>query len=165
MAAKINWRRYGTKLRHCQPMYTSGGLRIDRQCPNRRYELRDCSIIANRHQRQSDLFALKLDLPVLAVPAVSEKKLFTVHSVAPRGFCNRGGSEVWVYRGSRVRSPPVLAVLAVYQRGSLLDGLAMYLSRDTKKFHDNESTHILHNFWTSTHRGEASPHPPGGVTA
>ena len=28
---------------------------------------------------------------------------------------------------------------------------------DTKKFHDNESTHILHNFWTSTHRGEASP--------
>jgi len=45
----------------------------------------------------------------------------------------------------------------VYQRGSLLDGLAMYLSCDTKKFHDNESTHILHNFWTSTHRGEASP--------
>ena len=42
--------------------------------------------------------------------------------------------------------------------GSLLDGLAMYLSRDTTKFHDNEGTHILHiNFWTSTHRGEASP--------
>jgi len=33
----------------------------------------------------------------------------------------------------------------------------LYLSCDTKKFHDNESTHILHNFWTSTHRGEASP--------
>jgi len=32
----------------------------------------------------------------------------------------------------------------------------MYLSCDTKKFHDNENTHILHNFWTSTHRGEAS---------
>jgi len=47
----------------------------------------------------------------------------------------------------------------VYQRGSLLDGLAMYLSCDTKKFHDNESTHILHNFWTSTHGGEASPFP------
>jgi len=45
----------------------------------------------------------------------------------------------------------------VYQRGSLLDGLAIYLSCDTKKFHDNESIHILHNFWTSTHRGEASP--------
>jgi len=30
-----------------------------------------------------------------------------VHSiaVAPPGFCD-GGSEVWVYRGSRVRSPP-----------------------------------------------------------
>ena len=33
----------------------------------------------------------------------------------------------------------------------------MYLSCDTKKFDDNESTHMLHNFWTSTHRGEASP--------
>ena len=57
----------------------------------------------------------------------------------------------------------VPVVLSVYQRGSLLDDLAMYLSCDTK-FHDNESTHILHNFWTSTHRGEASPpFPPGGA--
>jgi len=47
----------------------------------------------------------------------------------------------------------------VYQRGSLLDGLAMYLSCDTKKFHDNESTHILHNFWTSTHIGGLLPLP------
>ena len=74
-----------------------------------------------------------------------------------RQYFVTGGSEVWVYRGSRVRSPPVPVVLSVYQRGSLLDDLAMYLSCDTKKFHDNESTHILHNFWTSTHRGEASP--------
>ena len=65
-------------------------------------------------------------------------------------FVTAGGSEVWVYRGSRVRSPPVPVVLSVYQRGSLLDGLAMYLSCDAIKFHDNESTHILHNFWTST---------------
>ena len=50
-------------------------------------------------------------------------------------------------------------VLSVYQRGSLLDGLVMYLSCDTKKLHDNESTHILHNFWTSTHRGESFPPP------
>jgi len=86
--------------------------------------------------------------------------------VAPPGFCNRGGSEVWVYRGSRVRSPvPVPVVLSVYQRCCLLDGLAMYLSCDTKKFHDNESTHIIHNFWTSTHRGrELPPFPPGGAT-
>jgi len=77
--------------------------------------------------------------------------------VSPLGFCNRGGSEVWVYRGSRLRSPPVPVVLSVYQRGYLLDGLAMYLSCDTKKFHDNESTRILHNFWTSTHRVEAFP--------
>ena len=74
-------------------------------------------------------------------------------------FVTGGGSEVWVYRGSRVRSPPVPVVLSVYQRGSLLHGLAMYLSCNKKKFHDNESTHILHNFWTSTHRGEASPLP------
>ena len=79
-------------------------------------------------------------------------------------FVTEGGSEVWVYRGSRVRSPPVPVVLSVYQRGSLPDGLAMYLSCDTKKFHDNESTHILRNFRTSTHRGEASPLPPGGAT-
>ena len=85
-------------------------------------------------------------------------------AVAPPGFCNSGESEVWVYRGSRVRSPPVPVVLSVYQRGSLLDGLAMYSSCDTKKFYDNESTHILHNFWTSTHREEASPLPPGGAT-
>jgi len=86
-------------------------------------------------------------------------------TLAPPGFCNRGGSEVWVHRGSRVRSPPVPVVLSVYQRGSLLDGLAMYLSCETKKFHDNESTHLLHNFWTSTHRGrKLPPFPPGGAT-
>jgi len=34
------------------------------------------------------------------------------------------------------------------------------LSCDTKKFHDNESTHILHNFWTSTHRGRGNFPPP-----
>jgi len=59
----------------------------------------------------------------------------------------------------RQRSDQWPVVLSMYQRGSLLDGLAMYLSLyicDTKKFHDNESTHILHNFWTSTYRGEAS---------
>ena len=79
-------------------------------------------------------------------------------------FVTGGGSEVWVYRGSRVRSPPVPVVFSVYQRGSLLDGLAMYLSCDTKKFHDNESAHILHNFWTSTRRGKLRPFPPGGAT-
>jgi len=57
----------------------------------------------------------------------------------------------------RQRSDHWPVVLSVYQRGSLLDGLAMYFSCDTKKFHDNVSTHILHSFWTSTHRGEASP--------
>jgi len=63
-----------------------------------------------------------------------------------------------------VRSSPVPVVLSVYQRGSLLDGRAMYLSCDTTKFHDNESTDILHNFWTSTHRGKLPPFPSGGGT-
>ena len=83
--------------------------------------------------------------------------------MAPPDFVT-GGSEVWVYRESRVGSPPVPVVLSVYQRGSLLDGLAMYLSCDTKKFDDNESTHMLHNFWTSTHREGSFPLPPGGAT-
>ena len=78
-----------------------------------------------------------------------------------------GGSEVWVYRGSRVRSPPVPVVLSVYQRDSLLDGLAMYLSFDTKKFHDNESTHILAYiiFGRTPIGGRFLPFPPGGATA
>ena len=46
---------------------------------------------------------------------------------APPGFCNRGGVRYGhgIYRGSRVRSLRVPVVLSVYQRGSLLDGLAM----------------------------------------
>ena len=60
-----------------------------------------------------------------------------------------------MHRGSRVRSPPVPVVLSAYQRGSLLDGLAMYLSCDTKKSHDNESTDII--FGRPPIGGEASP--------
>jgi len=59
---------------------------------------------------------------------------------------------------------PQSRLYCLYQRGSMLDGLAMYLSCDRKKFHDNESTHILHNFWTSTHRGKLPPFPLGGAT-
>jgi len=67
-----------------------------------------------------------------------------------------------IARGLEYEVPQSRFVLSVYQCGSLLDGLAMYLSCDTKKFHDNESTHILHNYWTSTHRGRSFP--PGGAT-
>ena len=76
-----------------------------------------------------------------------------------------GGSEVWVYRGSRVRSLPVL--LSVYQSGSLLDGLAMYLSCDTKKFHDNESTHTYYIIFGRPPIGGNLSFPlppPGGAT-
>ena len=76
-----------------------------------------------------------------------------INSVSPGLFglgCRQWRRQDFVTRGEvrygsiggRVRSPPVPVVLSVYQRGSLLDGLAMYLSCDTKKFHDNESTHI-----------------------
>jgi len=86
--------------------------------------------------------------------------------VAPPGFCSRGGSEVWVYRGSRVRSPPVPVVLSVYQRDSLLNGLVMHLSCDMKKFHDNESTHTHTHTHTRTHaRTHARTHTHTGLTA
>jgi len=89
-----------------------------------------------------------------------------LQTVAPPGFCNRGEVRYGSIGGREYDVPPVPVVLSVYQRGSLLDGLAMYLSCDTKKFHDNESSHILLNFWTSTHRGKLHPpFPPGGAQA
>jgi len=91
---------------------------------------------------------------------VTSQNLWSLYDSGAARILQQGASEVWAYRGSRVRSPPVPVVLSVYQRGCLLDSLAMYLSCDTKKFHDNESTHILHNFWTSTHRGKLPPFPP-----
>ena len=95
-------------------------------------------------------------------PYYSGKSQFLTRSrnpsaVVPPEFCNKGEGVRYGSIGGLEYAVPV--VLSVYQRGSLLDGLAMYLSCDTKKFHDNESTHILHNFWTSTHSGEASPPP------
>ena len=83
--------------------------------------------------------------------------------MAPPGFCNRGKVRYGSIGGLEYEVPQS-RLYCLYQRGSLLDGLAMYLSCDTKKFRDNESTHILHNFWTSTHRGKLPP-PPGGATA
>ena len=79
--------------------------------------------------------------------------------VAPPGFCNRGEVRYGSIGGLEYEVPSP-GRMSVYQRGSLLDGLAMNLSCDTKKFHDNESTHILHNFWTSTHRGGSFPPSP-----
>jgi len=81
-----------------------------------------------------------------------------IHAVAPPGFCNSGEVRYVSIGGLEYEVPQSrLYCLRIYGRGSLLDGLAMYLSCDSKKFHDNESTHILHNFWTSTHTGKASP--------
>ena len=72
----------------------------------------------------------------------------TARLVAPPGFCNRGEVKYGYIGGLQYEVPQsrLYCLCINYQRGSLLDGLAMYLSCDTKKFHDNESTHILHNF-------------------
>jgi len=78
------------------------------------------------------------------------------YAVAPPGFCNRGEVKYGSIGGLEYEVPQS-RLYCLYQRGSLLDGRAMYLSCDTKKFHDNESTHILYNFWTSTRRGKLSP--------
>ena len=81
-------------------------------------------------------------------------------AVTPPEFRNRGEVRYGSIGGLEYEVPhAVPVVLSVYQRGCLLGGLAMYLSCDTKKFHDNESTHILHNFWTSTHWGKLPPSP------
>jgi len=84
--------------------------------------------------------------PVRPLGVETDLLLQCVRPVAPPGFCNRGGeSEVWAYRGSRVRRPPEADTFTA-------------VHREFVGF-DNETTHILHNFWTSTHRGEASPSP------
>ena len=108
---------------------------------------------SNRARRALTSFMRRTPLTIM--PRRQPTRVST--AVAPPGFCNRGEVRYGSIGGPRVRSPPVPVVLSVYQRGSLLDGLAMYLSCDTKKFHDDESTHILHNFWTSTNRGKLPP--------
>jgi len=57
-----------------------------------------------------------------------------------------GGSEVWG-RGSRVRSPPVPVVLSVYQRVSLLDGLAMYLQCICRVIRKSSMTMKAHTYY------------------
>ena len=75
--------------------------------------------------------------------------------VAPPGFCNSGEVR-YGSRGSRVRSPPEADTFTAVHR----EFVGFGMSCDTKKFYDNESTHILYKFWTSTHRGGSFPLPP-----
>ena len=81
--------------------------------------------------------------------------LTSLSTVALPGFCNRGEVRYGSIGGLEYEVPQS----RLYCLCIKLDGLAIYLSCDTKKCHDNESTHILHNFWTSTHRGELPPSP------
>ena len=83
--------------------------------------------------------------------------------VAPPGFCNRGGG---VRHGSiggleyEVAQSRLYCLCINLALCSTALQCTVYLSCVMKKFHDNESTHILHNFWTSTHRGGSFPLPP-----
>ena len=60
-----------------------------------------------------------------------------MNTVAPPGFGNRGEVRYGSIGGLEYEVPQKLRHLL-------------------------QCTHILHNFWTSTHRGEASPLPPSG---
>ena len=78
--------------------------------------------------------------------------------VAPPGFCNRGEVRYGSIGGPEYE---VLQSRCTVCVSTWLDGLAMYLSCDTKKFHDNESTHI---FGRLPIGGKLPPFPPGGAT-
>jgi len=74
-----------------------------------------------------------------------------------------GGSEVWVYRGSRVRSPTVPVVLSVYQRGSLLEALQC-ISRVIRRSSMTMKAHTYYIIFGRPPIGRKLPPPPGGAT-
>jgi len=75
-----------------------------------------------------------------------------------------GGSEVWVYRGPRVRSPPVPIVLSVYQRGSLLDGLQC-ICRVIRRSSMTMKAHTYYIIFGRPSIGRKLPtSPPGGAS-
>jgi len=69
------------------------------------------------------------------------------------------GIEVWVYRRSRVRSPPEADTFTAAHREFVGFGTVWYEEVPWQWKHTRMMM-ILHNFWTSTHRGEAPPSPP-----
>ena len=84
--------------------------------------------------------------------------------MAPPGFCNRGEVR-YGSTGGLEYEVPQSRLYCLCINVALCSTALMYLSCDTKKFHDNESTHILHNFYTTTKGGKLPPSPPGGATA
>jgi len=69
-----------------------------------------------------------------------------------------GGSEVWVYRGPRVWNPQsrlYCLCINVALCSTALQCICRVIRRNSMAM--KAHTHILHNFWTSTHSGEASP--------
>jgi len=81
----------------------------------------------------------------------------SVWTVAPPEFCNRGGAVRYGSIGSLEYEVPQSQLYCLCINVALCSTALQCMSCDTKKFHDNECTHILHNFWTSTHTGGSFP--------
>ena len=78
--------------------------------------------------------------------------------MAPPGFCNSGEVRYGSIGGLEYEVPQSrLYCLCI--NVALCSTTLQCICRVIRRRY-NESTHILHNFWTSTHRGEASPHSP-----
>ena len=100
-----------------------------------------------------------------SIPQPSSVTISPRDAVAPPGFCNRGEVRYGSIGGLEYEVPqPRLYCLCINVALCSTALHAMHLSCDKKKFHDNESTHILHNFWSSTHRRKLRPFPTGGAT-
>jgi len=81
--------------------------------------------------------------------------------VAPPGFCNGGEVRYGSIGGSRVRSPQSRLYCLCINVALCLTALQC-ICRVLRRSSMTMKAHTLHNFWTSTYRGEASP--PGGTT-
>ena len=96
--------------------------------------------IGTRPRRNESSNALVSVCLCLSLPSFFQRQR-SCRPVAPPGFCNRGGVRYGSIGGLEYEVPQKLTHLL-------------------------QCTHIVHNFWTSIHRGEASPFPPsGGATA
>jgi len=79
--------------------------------------------------------------------------------IAPPGFCNRGEVRYGSIWGLEYEVPQSqLYCLCINL--ALCSTAVQCICRVIRRRSMTMKAHILHNFWTSTHRGEASPFPP-----
>jgi len=87
---------------------------------------------------------------------------FVHWTVAPPGFCNRGEVRYGSIGGLEYEVPQSqLYCLCI--NVALCSTALQCICRVIRRSSMTMKAHTLHNFWTSTHRGELSP-PPGGAT-